>query len=181
MDFSFAHDYKQKVINNKSEIKFSIALLTGFLTCLAVVYFAHFHLIPSTDRTSFDPSATCLAPPTDCWDTYSKPYYQCVEYEKDIWIRKDVMVKKGSKNCYKSIYWNLESTSFYMIAWFVLWALITERAMENCVVALFNDTLSYTALIGKMSYSKLTKIIKSHFTVNSISMVCLFRDDPLFK
>lgn len=152
MDFlPLGHDYKKKIINQKSEIKQIIALLTGFATCLSVVYFAHFHLIPSSDQTEFNPSATCLAPPTDCWDAYSKPFYQCVEYEKDTLIRGDVMIKKGSKNCYKSIYWNLDSTSFYMIAWFVLWALITERAIENGVMALFNGTLRYSVMISKHS------------------------------
>lgn len=133
--------YKSKISNQKSEIKHSFALAAGFMSCLLIVYFAHAHLVPPPDQANFNPAETCLAPPTGCWDAYSKPFYQCVEYDKDTVIRSGITFEKGFKNCYKSLYWNLDSTSFYIVAWFVLWAIITERGIEMMVIALLNDNL----------------------------------------
>ena len=143
---SLDQDYYKKVNKQKKEIKQTIALLAGFLVVLLVVYSAHAHLVPPPDQATFNPAATCLSPPTGCWDALSKPAYQCVDYNKDTLIRAGITFEKGSRNCYKSVYWNLDATAFYMIAWFVVWALITERAIENCVLAFLSSNLRYNIL-----------------------------------
>lgn len=150
MVFSLDQEYyKKKVNKQKAEIKQAVALLAGFIACLLVVYSAHAHLVPPPDQAEFNPALTCLSPPTGCWDALSKPAYQCVEYNQATLIRTGITFEKGSRNCYKSVYWNLDATAFYMVAWFVLWAFITERAIENCVLAFLNNNLRYCILASK--------------------------------
>ncbi|KAJ3341481.1 mitochondrial import inner membrane translocase subunit tim54, partial [Kappamyces sp. JEL0680] len=61
--------------------------------------------------------------------------------------------KKGEKNCYKSVYFNLDSTAFTMVALFFLWAGVTSRAVEGMVLALLEGNLRVsiaTALVASI-------------------------------
>lgn len=130
------------------DFKVIFSITSGFLVCLLIVYLSHGHLIPPTDQASFDPSKTCSSPPTGCWDALSKPHFKCVEYPVKTEIRKGVFVQKGSKNCYKSIYWNLDSTSFYMLAWFFIWAFVTSRAVESMITEFLKNNLRFPIMLG---------------------------------
>jgi hypothetical protein len=109
----------------------------GTSVCLLIIFVAHAHLIPS--ESSFNPASSCSSPPLDCWDGLSKPHYKCVTYEQDTILRSGVAIKAGQRSCYKSVYFNLDSTAFAMIAMFFIWASLTSRAVEAMIVALLND------------------------------------------
>lgn len=122
------------------------SIIFGLLITIITIYIAHAIVIPQQD--SFDPTSTCTAPPTDCWDGYNKPYYKCVTYEKDTLIRPGVLIKAGQKNCYKSVYFNLDPTALYIFIWLLIWSTLTTRAFELIFFKYFTGNLRKSPAIA---------------------------------
>jgi hypothetical protein len=141
------------IISNK--IKNASSIVIGYSTCLLIIYFAHAHLIQPPEISKFDPATSCTKPPTECWDGFSKPFYKCVSYSKSTEIRPSSVVAEGAKSCYKSVYWNLDSTTFYMAAWFFLWAAVTSRGIESIALAFLSNNVRYPIMIGTPHYTRL--------------------------
>lgn len=132
--FLFYQMREKKVLILKSS-----SILFGLFVAVCTIYFAHILVIPTPD--TFDPAATCLKPPLDCWDGYSKPHYKCMTYDKDTVIRNGVIVPSGTVNCYKSIYFNIDSTALYMFIWMSIWTTVTSRAFESILFNALKRTL----------------------------------------
>ena len=122
-----------------SAVKSSIGIAAGLIACLLTIFFAHYHLIPRNE--TFNPVKTCSSPPSDCWDGYNKEHYKCVTYQKDTLLRTGQLISKGSRSCYKSIYFNLDSTTMYIFGWLLIWATITSRSVEGMVNAYLDGKL----------------------------------------
>jgi phage shock protein PspC (stress-responsive transcriptional regulator) len=112
----------------KSTLQQAASTIFGLLVAIITIYIAHVIVVPQQE--SFNPTKTCTNPPTDCWDGYNKPFYKCITYEKDTFIRPGVIIKAGDKNCYKSVYFNLDPTALYMFIWLLIWSTLTTRAFE---------------------------------------------------
>jgi hypothetical protein len=128
-----------QIFASKSLLKSSLSITAGLIACLLTIFFAHYHLIPATE--SFNPVKTCSLPPSDCWDGYNKEHYKCVTYERDTVLRTGQVISKGTRSCYKSIYFNLDSTTMYIFGWLLLWATITSRSVEGMVNAVIDGKL----------------------------------------
>jgi hypothetical protein len=116
-----------------------IGILMGVLSCVLVIFLAHQHLVPAD--STFNPAQSCTSPPTQCWDGFSKPHYKCMTYKKPTILRSGVIAAQDSRNCYKSIYFNIDSTAMSMMVWFLVWAIVTSRVVETLVMAVINRTV----------------------------------------
>jgi hypothetical protein len=121
-------------------LRSTLAIVISFLAALLVIYFAHAFVGP-VGKDVFSPR-TCVPSPSDqinlsstqsCWDAYSKYGYPlCTVLQHPAKVR-GILHKAGEKVCYKSIYFNVESTTFTIAAIFLFWALITVN-MPVCIV-----------------------------------------------
>ncbi|KAJ3269482.1 hypothetical protein HDV01_001366 [Terramyces sp. JEL0728] len=118
---------------------------------MAISLLAHYFIVPSNASEIFDPSQTCSTPPLSCWDGFNKPHYKCVKYDKDTEIRPGVIIKAGSSNCYKSVYFNLDATAFHMLGLFLVWGIVTFKAFEQIVVGLLKDNIRKVFVLNILS------------------------------
>jgi hypothetical protein len=118
-----------------------ISVVVATALCILIAAIAHSGLFPKDPSQRFDPSQTCTEPPLSCWDGYNKEHFKCITYTKDTKIRNGVVFKAGTKNCYKSVYFNLDQTTLLLFFWMFVWAMITSRAIETMVFAALNNNI----------------------------------------
>jgi hypothetical protein len=117
------------------------ALVAAFVGAMAVIYAMHAPLITHQSDLNidgvhrfegatdpFDP-LKCTKPPSECWDGYSKKGgFVCVTPDKPMSLRGgQVVAQPGKEFCYKSIYFNLERSTFSIVAWFLIWFMLASR------------------------------------------------------
>ena len=72
-------------------------------------------------ETDFTP-ASCNSPPLNCWDGLNKEKFgKCTKNSKDILLRGNFLVKSNTANCYKSMYINMDSSTFAIVVILLLW------------------------------------------------------------
>ena len=130
-------DFLKKPDENSYLLK-ALGIAGGMISCVVIVFFQHITL---RSDAVFDPTKTCTEPPLSCWDGLNKPYYKCVTFAKDTVLRSGVVAKAGSRNCYKSVYFNIDSTAMYMFAWLLVWCVVTVRTVENGIHAIATKSI----------------------------------------
>lgn len=127
-------------------LKTVLSTTISYFACILIVYFAHAHLIPQPDQ--FNPVGKCTTPPLNCWDGYSKEFNKCITYKKDTLLRSGVVIPAGTENCYKSVYFNLDSTMLAIISWLFLWFYTCSKAFENISNAIFENCARKSVVIA---------------------------------
>ncbi|KAI8901318.1 hypothetical protein BC833DRAFT_157740 [Globomyces pollinis-pini] len=135
----------------QSQIPRAIGILLGFIVCLIVVISSHLYLIPSESEKQFNPTKTCTEPPLGCWDGYNKEYYKCIQYTTETTIRLGVKFPAGTRNCYKSLYLNVDANTLYIFGWLFFWCILTSRVIEMMVIALLNRKARYLTCLAIVS------------------------------
>ena len=115
-----------------------LGIAGGMIACVLIVFFQHISL---HSDAIFNPIDTCTQPPLGCWDGLNKPHYKCVTYAKDTVLRSGVIARAGTRNCYKSVYFNIDSTAMYMFCWLLVWCIVTVRTVENGIHAIATNSL----------------------------------------
>lgn len=124
-----------------------IATIASFATVLIVIWIAH-AVIPVPDDFEFDPVKTCKHPPLECWDGLSKPLMKCSNIVvRDTVLRSGSVLPAGESTCYKSIYFNLDATTFYVVVVMTTWMFVVSRIVERLVIAFLDGSLRFFVAI----------------------------------
>jgi hypothetical protein len=129
-------------------VKRVVSIVLASSVCMLIAVIAHSALYPKNQADRFNPTETCTSPPLQCWDGYNKEHFKCMTYAKDTKIRDGVVFKAGTKNCYKSVYFNLDQTTLLLFFWMLVWAMVTSRALETMIFAFLNNNLCYEMAIA---------------------------------
>jgi hypothetical protein len=113
---------------------------------MSVLLLMHYFQIPNPDR--FNPIQDCTDPPLGCWDAYNKPgtFRKAVDSDVNTYIRPGVIIPKGTRNCYKSVYFNLDGKTFYIVSWLFFWFAFTFKGLENIVIAVINGNADWIVI-----------------------------------
>jgi hypothetical protein len=124
-----------------------LPVAVGYLTTLLILFIQGTIVTPANPSPAFDPSQ-CIQPPFSCWDGYQKEHFgKCTTYKWPVRIRGK-QFEAGQGSCYKSIYWNVDGTTFHILALFSLWIILVTKSMERLALALFSGQLNYLLAIG---------------------------------
>jgi hypothetical protein len=118
---------------------------------MTAVLLMHYFQIPNPDP--FNPTNTCSDPPLGCWDGYNKPgtFRKAVDSDVNTYIRPGVIIPKGTRNCYKSIYFNLDGTTFYIASLLFFWFAFTFKGLENITFAVIEGNANWIAIFTYLS------------------------------